>query len=180
MSSTDNNLDSSLGIKPMLVAAPPQGSNGSIQQNNTALANQNTQRQMSARFGGSRKVLKGGLVVPPVKVSYNDTGVGNTNTSANITNSTKVQADLYAAKEYDSQVGPVQKAGRSSKSRKLTGGWPAWGCMSGGKTHSKCRCKSCRKSRSRKLKSCHRKLKSRRKLRNRKLRKSSYRRRKSK
>jgi hypothetical protein len=172
MSSTDNNLDSSLGIKPMLVAAPPQGSNGSIQQNNNALTNQNTQRQMSARFGGSRKVLKGGLVVPPVKVSYNDTGVGNTNTSANITNSTKVQADLYAAKEYDSQVGPVQKAGRSSKSRKLTGGWPAWGCMSGGKTHSKCRCKSCRKSR-RKLKS--RKLKSRRKL-----RKSSYRRRKSK
>jgi hypothetical protein len=153
MSSTDNNLDPSLGIKPMLVAAPPQGSNGSIQQNNTALANQNTQRQMAARFGGSRKVLKGGLVVPPVKVSYNDTGVGNTNTSANITNSTKVQADLYAAKEYDSQVGPVQKAGRSKKSRKLTGGWPAWGCMSGGKTRRKYRCKSCRKSRNRKLKS---------------------------
>ena len=177
MSSPDNNLDPSLGVKPMLVAAPPQGSNGSIQQNNNALTNQNTQRQMSARFGGSRKVLKGGLVVPPVKVSYNDTGVGNTNTSANITNSTKVQADLYAAKEYDSQVGPVQKAGRSSKSHRLTGGWPAWGCMSGGKTRSKCRCKSCRKSRSRKLKS--RKLKSR-KLKSRKLRKSSYRRRKSK
>jgi len=167
MSSPDNNLDPSLGVKPMLVAAPPQGSNGSIQQNNNALTNQNTQRQMSARFGGSRKVLKGGLVVPPVKVSYNDTGVGNTNTSANITNSTKVQADLYAAKEYDSQVGPVQKAGRSSKSHRLTGGWPAWGCMSGGR-------------KSRRRKSRLRKSRLRKSCKSRKLRKKSYRRRKSK
>jgi hypothetical protein len=167
MSTTDNNAASAsaYGVKPMTVAAPPLGSNGSLQQNNTAITNQNTQRQMAARFGGSRRKFKGGaVVVPPVKVSYNDTGVGNTNTSANITNSTKVQADLYAAKQYDSQVGPVQNAGRK-KSRRLTGGWPEWGCMSGGKSRRNRRLKSRR----------NQKLKSRRKL-----RKSSCRRRKSK
>jgi hypothetical protein len=175
MSSTDNNLDSSLGIKPMQVAAPQPGSNGSIQQNNTALTNQNTQRQMAARFGGSRKVLKGGFVVPPVKVSYTETGVGNTSTANNVTGLAKTQADLDAQAKLDSDVGPVQpvqKAGRSSKSHSLTGGWPAWGCMSGGKSRRKCRCKSCRKSR--------KSRKSRRKLKSRQLRKSSYRIRKSK
>lgn len=159
MVSTDTSA-SAYGVKPMTVGAAPPGSNGSLQQNNTAITNQNTQRQMAARFGGSKRGGAAGIVVPPVKISYNETGVGNTNTSSNITNSTKTQADLYAAKEYDNQVGPVQpvqKAGRKkSRSRKLTGGWPAWGCMSGGrrsrKTHR-------RKSR-RKLGKSHRRRKS--------------------
>jgi hypothetical protein len=162
---------SDYGVKSMTVPAPPPGSNGSIQQNNTALTNQNTQKQMAARFGGSRKKQKGGLVVPPVKVSYTETGVQNTSTKSNVTDLTKTQADLYAAKEYDSQVAPVQPVQRAGR-RRLVGGWPAWGCMSGGKIR-----KSRKSRRSRKLKS--RKLKSR-KLKSRKLRKSSYRRRKSK
>lgn len=137
MSSSETSA-SAYGVSSMQVPAPPPGSNGSLQQNNTAITNQNTQRQMAARFGGSKG---GAVVVPPVQISYKEGGVGNTNTSSNITNSTKTQADLFAAKEYDNQVGPVQpvqKAGRrrkltKSRSRKLTGGWPAWGCMSGGK-----------------------------------------------
>lgn len=140
MSSSETNAEA-YGVSSMQVPAPPLGSNGSLQQNNTAITNQNTQRQMAARFGGSRKILKGGaVVVPPVQISYKEGGVGNTNTSSNITNSTKTQSELFAAKEYDNQVGPVQpvqKAGRKksrSRSRKLTGGWPAWGCMSGGKS----------------------------------------------
>ena len=158
MSST-NNTDSAFGVKSMQVSAPQQGSNGSIYQNNTAITNQNTQRQMAARFGGSRKILKGGLVVPPVQISYKETGVGNTNTSSNVTSSAKTQADLTASAEFDNQVGPVQpvqKAGRKkSRSRKLTGGWPAWGCMSGGKSRKTHR----RKSR-RKLGKSHRRRKS--------------------
>lgn len=162
MSST-NNTDSAFGVKSMQVSAPQQGSNGSIYQNNTAITNQNTQRQMAARFGGSRKILKGGLVVPPVQISYKETGVGNTNTSSNVTSSAKTQADLTASAKFDKQVGPVQpvqKAGRrrkltKSRSRKLTGGWPAWGCMSGGKSRKTHR----RKSR-RKLGKSHRRRKS--------------------
>jgi hypothetical protein len=164
----DNNTDSSsaYGVKPMVVPAPPSGSNGSIQQNNTAITQQNTQRQMAARFGGSRKILRGGLVVPPVQISYKETGVGNTNTSNNITASAKTTADLTASAEFDKEVAPVQKAGRKSrskgrsksrsKSRKLTGGWPEWGCMSGGRKSRKCRCKSCRSRR----KNSHRRRKS--------------------
>jgi hypothetical protein len=169
MSSSDTSNSSYAPVKPMVVSAPPQGSNGSIQQNNTALTNQNTQRQMAARFGGSRKKQRGGLVVPPVKVSYVETGVGNTNTSNNVTASARTQADLSAQAKLDSDVGPIQPIQKAGKSRRLVGGWPAWGCMSGGKKR--------RGSRSRRLKS--RKLKSR-KLKSRKLRKSSYRRRKSK
>jgi hypothetical protein len=144
-------------IKPMVVSAAPSGSNGSIQENNTAMTQQTTQRQLAARFGGSRKVLKGGLVVPPVRMNYPDVGAGNTSTGNNITASAKTTADLSASAEFDKQVGPVQKAGRR---KKLVGGWPAWGCMSGGRKRRK----------SRKLKS--RKLKSRKR--------NSYRRRKSK
>jgi len=168
----NNNTARDFGVKPMVVAAPPSGSNGSIQQNNTAITQQNTQRQMAARFGGSRKKQKGGLVVPPVKVSYTETGVGNTSTSSNVTNSAKTQADLTAQAPFDSDVGPVQPIQKAGRSHKLTGGWPAWGCMSGGRKRRGSG------SRSRKLKSCRgRKLKSRR---SRRLRKSSYRRRKSK
>jgi hypothetical protein len=141
----------------MVVAAAPSGSNGSIQENNTAMTQQTTQRQLAARFGGSRKVLKGGLVVPPVRMNYPESGTGNTSTGNNITASAKTTADLTASAEFDKQVAPVQKAGRR---KKLVGGWPEWGCMSGG-----------RKRRSRKSRKS-RKLKSRKR--------NSYRRRKSK
>jgi hypothetical protein len=153
------------GVKPMVVAAAPSGSNGSIQENNTAMTQQTTQRQLAARFGGSRKVLKGGLVVPPVRMNYPESGTGNTSTGNNITASAKTTADLSASAEFDKQVGPVQKAGRR---KKLVGGWPEWGCMSGGRKRRKSR--KSRKLRSRKLRS--RKLKSRKR--------NSYRRRKSK
>ena len=151
---------SDYGVKPMVVAAPPSGSNGSLQQNNTAITQQNTQRQMAARFGGSRKILKGGLVVPPVKVSYTETGVGNTSTSNNIIASAKTTAGLHAQADLDKNVGPVQKAGRKksrSKGRQLVGGWPAWGCMSGGR--KRCRSRRLRKSRRIRKKS-HRRRKS--------------------
>ena len=148
---------SAYGVNSMTVPAPPAGSNGSLQQNNTAMTNQNTQRQMAARFGGSRRKFKGGaVVVPPVQISYKETGVGNTNTSANITNSTKVQADLYAAKEFDSQVA---KTGGSKRHKRLVGGWPAWGCMSGGRKSRRSRSRKLRKSR-RKLRKTYRRRKS--------------------
>jgi hypothetical protein len=166
MVSSETNA-SAYGIQSMQVPAPPPGSNGSIYQNGAAVTNQNTEKQMAARFGGSRKILKGGLVVPPVKISYTETGgTGNTNTGSNVTASAKTQADLHAQATLDSQVGPVQpvqSAGRKKRrSKKLVGGWPAWGCMSGGR-------------RSRRLKKSHRRLrKSRRRL------GKSHRRRKSK
>jgi len=163
MSSSDTSNSPYGPVKPMLLAAPPSGSNGSIQQNNTAITQQNTQRQMAARFGGSRKKQKGGLVVPPVKVSYTETGVGNTSTSSNVTNSAKITADLNAQAKLDSDVGPVQPIQKAGRSRQLVGGWPAWGCMSGGKKKRGSRRRMLRKSR-----------------RSRKLRKNSHRRRKSK
>jgi len=139
---------SNFGIKPMQVAPAPPGSNGSIHQNNTALTNRSNDTQIKAKFGGA----KGGAVtVPPIQINYKETGVNNTSTQANVTASTRTQSDLYAAKQYDGLVG--QKAGR-----KLTkGGWPAWGCMSGGKRKRKsCKRKSCKRS-SCKHKSCKRK-----------------------
>jgi len=140
VNTVNNNNASAYGVKSMTTTAD----SGNIYKANTNITNQNNERQLAARFGGSKKNFKGGLVVPPVQVNYKEVGVGNTNTSANITNSTKVQADLYAAKEFDSAVG--QKAGRRKsrkKGRKLVGGWPSWGCMSGGR-----RCKSRRRRRS--------------------------------
>ena len=115
---------SDYGVKPMQVAAPLPGSNGSIQQNNSAMTNQSNQTQIKARFGGAKggkakggkaksRGAKGGAVtVPPIQISYKDTGVNNTSTQANVIASTRTQADLSAAKVYDAQVG--QKAGRKS------------------------------------------------------------------
>jgi hypothetical protein len=144
------------GIKPMQVAPAPPGSNGSIHQNNTALTNRANDTQVKAKFGGAKSKsakssgAKGGAVtVPPIQINYKETGVNNTSTQANVTASTRTQSDLYAAKQYDGLVG--QKAGR-----KLTkGGWPAWGCMSGGKRSSckSCKHKSCKRSK-RKRSSC--------------------------
>ena len=120
---------SDYGVKPMQVAAPLPGSNGSIQQNNSAMTNQSNQTQIKARFGGAKggkgakcgKAKSGGakggaVTVPPIQISYKDTGVNNTSTQANVIASTRTQADLSAAKVYDAQVG--QKAGRKSYRRK--------------------------------------------------------------
>jgi hypothetical protein len=148
---TSNAPASDFGIKPMQVAPAPPGSNGSIHQNNTALTNRANDTQIKAKFGGAKsKSAKGGAVtVPPIQINYKETGVNNTSTQANVTASTRTQSDLYAAKQYDGLVG--QKAGR-----KLTkGGWPAWGCMSGGKRkrksckrkHKSCKHKSCKRRR---------------------------------
>jgi hypothetical protein len=154
------------GIKPMQVAPAPPGSNGSIHQNNTALTNRANDTQVKAKFGGAKSKrakskrakskraksggAKGGAVtVPPIQINYKETGVNNTSTQANVTASIRTQSDLYAAKQYDGLVG--QKAGR-----KLTkGGWPAWGCMSGGKRSKRksCKHKSCKRSK-RKRSSC--------------------------
>jgi len=136
------------GVKPMQVGPPPAGSNGSIQQNNIAMQKLNTDNTLKARFGGSRKILKGGLVVPPMQVSYKDTGAGNT--SVNDTNTALAirTASANENSKYDSQVGKPQTGGRRLISRKLRsrklrsrklkggklkGGWPDWGCMSGGR-----------------------------------------------
>jgi hypothetical protein len=140
---TSSNSASDFGVKPMQVAAPLLGSNGSIHENNSAMIKQSSQNQVNSRFGGS----KGGAVtIPPVQVNYKESGVGNTSTNGNVTALTRTQTDIYAAKQFDSAVG--QKAGRrrckskKSKSKRLTGGWPAWGCMSGGKRRRR---KSCKK-----------------------------------
>jgi hypothetical protein len=142
---TSTSSASDFGVKPMQVAAPLPGSNGSIHENNSAMIKQSSQNQVNGRFGGS----KGGAVtIPPVQVNYKESGVGNTSTNGNVAAITRTQTNIYAAKEFDSQVG--QKAGRRrSKSHRLTkgrqltkGGWPAWGCMSGGKRRRR---KSCKK-----------------------------------
>ena len=147
----NNNSASSHGIKGQQVTADA----GNLYTTNTKITQQNTETQLAARFGGSRKKQKGGLVVPPVKVSYVERGVGNTNTSNNVTNSARTTADLTAQSELDSQVAPVQKAGRSHK---LIGGWPEWGCMSGGRKSRRSRSRSRRLKKSRRLrkKSCRR------------------------
>jgi hypothetical protein len=160
--SSNNNASvpaSAYGLPPQTLAPPPPGSDGSIYSNAAAISKNNAEIQNKSKFGGSRRKLRGGaasITVPPVSVPYKEAGAGNNTTSANITNSTKVQADLYAAKQYDACVGSSdpscgQQAG--GKKRKLKGGWPAWRCMSGGKSIRKSRGK-CRKSR--KTRKCRR------------------------
>jgi hypothetical protein len=153
---SNNNTASSLGIKGQQVTAD----SGNLYTTNTNMTNANNERQLASRFGGSRKKLKGGFVAPVVQISYKETGVGNTNTSNNVTSAATTTANLSAQADLDKQVSPVQKAGKKkshNKSHKLVGGWPEWGCMSGG-----------------------RKSRRRRRKKSRKLRKKSYRRRKSK
>ena len=92
--------------------------------------------------GKSKKQIKGGtsntITVPPVQIPYNDPG---NNTSKNITDSIKVDATLKANSEFDNQVG---------KTGGQKGGWPKWGCMSGGiksKRKSRVKCIKTKKSR---------------------------------
>lgn len=140
------------------LAPPPPGGDGTIYGNSMAMAANNAQIQNRTKFGGSKKnkkirrvtltpaliiiggkskrKFKGGattlnpaptstspsapIVVPPIQIPFKDTGSGNNTVAANVTNSIKVGSTLKANSEYDNKVG--QK-----------GGWPNWGCMSGGK-----------------------------------------------
>ena len=146
---------SSYGVQSQKLAAPPIGSNGSIYSNGKAISAQNASAQNRGKFGGAASI-----VVPPVSVPYRETGSGSQTTSANITNSTKAQSQIFADKKFDNCVGVSgpcggQSGGRRRKPksvrRSLIGGWPSWRCMSGG-TRRTCRRKgrrTCRKGRGR-------------------------------
>jgi len=144
------------------LAAPPPGSDGSIYGNSNAIAANNANNQNSLAQigkGGSRRRFKGGatnlnpapapIVVPPVQVSYKEAGAGSNTTSANVSNSTTVGATLNANSQFDACVGSSNPAcGQVAGGRKIKGGWPHWGCMSGGKRSGK-RKSSKKKSKSR-------------------------------
>ena len=146
---------------PQQLAAPPSGSDGSIYGNSNAIAANNADAQNSLSKigkGGSRRRFKGGatnlnpapapIVVPPVQVPYKEAGTGSNTTSANVSNSTSVGATLSANSQFDACVGSSNPAcGQVAGGRKIKGGWPNWGCMSGGKRSGKR--KSCKKSKSR-------------------------------
>ena len=158
--STNSVSASAYGMQPQTVAPPPPGSNGSIYSSGAAISKNNADMQNKAKFGGSRRSFKGGaasIVVPPVQVPYKEVGAGNNTTSANITNSTKAQADIYANKQYDACVGSTNPScGMSGgKGRSHKGGWPNWRCMSGGKrrTNKRTTKRSCRSRKTRRNKS---------------------------
>lgn len=169
------------------LAAPPLGSDGSIYGNSNAIAANNANNQNSLANigkGGSRKRFKGGatnlnpatiptpapapiptptpapIVVPPVQVSYKEAGAGSNTTSANVSNSTSVGASLNANSQFDACVGSSNPACGQAGGRKFKGGWPNWGCMSGGKrsrnkrsgkkSKSRRKCRKTRKCRRRK------------------------------
>ena len=77
------------------------------------------------------------ITVPVVKPLYPETGTGSQTTASNVANSTKVGAELHANKQYDSCVGQGASCGQvtvtTSQKGGQRGGWPDWGCMSGGK-----------------------------------------------
>ena len=113
---------SNYGIQQQTVAPPPVGSNGSIYSNGKAISANNAQTQNKAKFGGKR----GGAATIPaavVPVVYREAGSGANTTAANVTNSNKAQADLYANKQFDGCVGSSDascglKGGQRSKRRR--------------------------------------------------------------
>ena len=124
---------------PAIVKPPIEGTDGSMRSSVIASTNQSAARQNEINRIGGRKRLKGGadIIVPAMRIPYQEQNAGNQSTSASITNSTILGAGLAANSEYDGLVG--QKAG----------GWPHWGCLSGGKHRTKRSLKqSRRKSRS--------------------------------
>ena len=171
MSSTPTTVSASAyGYPPQTFKPPPPGSNGSIYSNGAAISANNAELQNKTnKFGGSKRSFRGGaadlITVPAMNVPYRETGAGANTTSANLTNSTKAQAEIYANKQYDGcvgskdatcgQAGGRKKRGMTKSLTSLRGGWPAWGCMSGGRRRT-CRkrrgkCKTCRK---RRVKTC--------------------------
>lgn len=155
------------------LAAPPAGSDGSIYSNSNAIAANNAQSQNNlAKIGkgGSRRRFKGGatnlspapaapaapIVVPPVQVPYKEAGAGTNTTSANVSNSTMVGAALNANSQFDACVGSSNPACGQAGGRKIQGGWPNWGCMSGGKRKRKSSKKSKSRRKCRKTRKCRR------------------------
>lgn len=134
------------------LAAPPPGSDGSIYSNGKAIAANNAETQNNLAQigkGGSRRRFKGGaatnlnpapapapIVVPPVQVPYKEAGVGSNTTSANVSNSTTVDATLSANSQFDACVGSSNPACGQVAGGKIKGGWPNWRCMSGGNKRS--------------------------------------------
>jgi hypothetical protein len=168
MSSTPTAVPASAyGMQPQTVAPPPPGSNGSIYSNGAAISKNNAELQNTTnKIGGSKRSFRGGaaevITVSPMTVPYREAGTGDNTTAANLTNSTKAQSEIYANKQYDLCVGSKdatcgQSGGRKKRvmrksltnQQSLRGGWPAWGCMSGGKrkTCRKRKGKTCRKRR---------------------------------
>jgi hypothetical protein len=152
---------SSYGIQQQTVLPPPQGSNGSIYSNGKAISANNAKMQNDTNKIGGKKGGAATIPVAVVPVTYRETGAGANTTSANVVNSNKAQADLYANKQYDGCVGSTdsacgQSAGRRLKRRGGSRLVPSWGCMSGGKRRT---CKTCRKTcrRKRTCKTCRKK-----------------------
>ena len=164
MSSTPTTIPASAyGMPQQTVRPPPEGANGSIFSNAAvSSANSAALQNKTNKLGGSKRSFRGGAAVIPVPamtVPYRETGAGANTTSANLTNSTKAQSEIYANKQYDGcvgskdatcgQAGGRKKRGMTKSLTSLRGGWPAWGCMSGGRrrTCRKRRGKTCRKRR---------------------------------
>jgi hypothetical protein len=147
------------------ILPPPLGGDGTIYGNSNAISLNNAIAVNKVKFGGSKKhkkirrvtltpaliiiggkykkQLKGGstsapatITVPPIQLPFKDHG---NMINDNIINSIKLDATLKANSEYDHLVG---KTG----GRKIKGGWPKWGCMSGGKKSKRKYRNKCRKT----------------------------------
>ena len=146
------------GIKPLTLTPPPSGSNGSPGSTvKTNLATNNATQVRINKIGGSKRSFRGGspgngtiTVNPLPATSVPVAGGPGQNPNDNNLNLTKNQATNYKQSELD---GAVAYGGRRPKGRRqsLKGGWPAWRCMSGGRSRT-CRRKgrrTCRKGRGR-------------------------------
>ena len=130
-----------LTVKPLPPGATDMRTAAIVVNNNTAYK-QNDLNNLGV--GGSRRKrrrIKGGaastVTVPVVPVPYKETGAGDNTTAANVKLSTQVGATEFENSTYDNQVGttgstPVIKTGGKKKRVTFKGGWPMWGCMSGG------------------------------------------------
>ena len=151
---------SALGAKPPTLQALPPGSTsiykaGQLQQQqniaNTSCLNGNCPTKGGKKWKGGRKggnKWKGGTssyVIPTVSTNgVKDAGA----TQANVNAITSAQVNGNASGMYDACAGqgpsctanslansPFSKTGGSKRSRR--GGWPKWGCLSGGKRKSR-------------------------------------------
>ena len=134
------------------VVALPEGAtsmrSASIANTNSVAAKQNELNQMAGSRRRKSRRFRGGattgtnttnttnqtIPVPVVAVPFKETGGGQNTTSSNVTRSTQVGATENANSQYDNLVG-VKTGGR--KRSTLKGGWPLWGCMSGGVSRRK-------------------------------------------
>jgi hypothetical protein len=133
---------------------PPGASDmrsASIANTNSVATKQNELNQLAGSRKRNKRRFRGGattgtITVPVVPNPVPETGSGANTTSANITNSTKVGAAENANSKYDACVGQGASCGMAGgrKRSTLKGGWPSWGCMSGGVSRRK---KSSRKRR---------------------------------